>query len=100
MLLTCQWLAACLLWPSAGHNRNGIGALRLRGRRGIVVRRVAGAIDVGPGLVRVEREEWPAESSDDTPIAAGTWVLIIDVRGNRLVVGPLDGYSANNGAQR
>ena len=38
------------------------------------------------GMVRVDREEWRAQSTDGTPIAAGTVVRVADVQGTRVIV--------------
>ncbi|GIU85953.1 MAG: hypothetical protein KatS3mg009_0468 [Acidimicrobiia bacterium] len=68
----------------------GVGATRFAGRRAVVLQE----IPPGPhstGLVRVEREEWRAESHDGAPIAAGTVVEVLRVDGTRLIVGPLRG---------
>lgn len=64
------------------------GASRWVGR----VAEVLEEIPAGPhatGRVRVERDEWRAESDDDRPIPAGAHVEVIAVRGTRLVVAPL-----------
>jgi membrane protein implicated in regulation of membrane protease activity len=69
--------------PGAGR----VGATRLGGRHAVVLQE----IPAGPhatGRVRVEREEWRAESVDGSPIAAGTTVQVIRVAGTRLIVGP------------
>lgn len=52
---------------------------------------VIGAIDriSGDGYVRLDTEEWRA-TTDGEPIAEGTEVRIIEVRGTRLVVEPVD----------
>jgi membrane protein implicated in regulation of membrane protease activity len=63
----------------------GIGANRLIGETAIVLD------SIGPGdlgLIRVDREEWRAESLDGSPIAAGTPVRVVEVRGTRAVVWP------------
>jgi membrane protein implicated in regulation of membrane protease activity len=65
----------------------GVGATRLDGRRAVVL----ADIPAGPhetGMVRVEREEWRAESASGIPIAAGTVVTVVRVDGTRLVVTP------------
>jgi membrane protein implicated in regulation of membrane protease activity len=46
------------------------------------------------GLVRVEREEWRAESVDGSAIPAGTAVEVLRVDGTRLIVGPPEGGTA------
>jgi membrane protein implicated in regulation of membrane protease activity len=40
------------------------------------------------GRVRVERDEWRAETDSDDPIPLGTEVEVLAVRGTRLVVTP------------
>jgi membrane protein implicated in regulation of membrane protease activity len=42
----------------------------------------------GTGRVRLETEQWRATTDLDEPIAAGTEVKVVDVRGARLVVEP------------
>jgi membrane protein implicated in regulation of membrane protease activity len=64
----------------------GVGATRFHGRQGVVLRE----IPAGPhatGLVRVEREEWRAESADGAAISAGTTIDVVRVDGTRLIVG-------------
>jgi membrane protein implicated in regulation of membrane protease activity len=68
--------------------QDGIGARRLLGQPAVVLADVASAL--APGMVRVGREEWRAESLDGTPIAAGTHVKVVDVRGTRVVVFPTE----------
>lgn len=68
----------------------GVGATRWEGRVGVVL----GPIPAGPhetGLVRVEREEWRAESVDGRAVDAGTTVRVLRVDGTRLIVDPVDG---------
>jgi membrane protein implicated in regulation of membrane protease activity len=63
----------------------GIGSRRLIGRQGTVLSAI------GPselGVVRVDREEWRAESSDRAPIPEGTPVRVTDVEGTRVIVTP------------
>ena len=62
-----------------------VGATRLAGHHAVVVRAIAGE---GVGLVRVDREEWRAQSEDDEPIAVDTPVTVLEVRGTRLIVSP------------
>jgi membrane protein implicated in regulation of membrane protease activity len=44
------------------------------------------------GHVRLAGESWRAVSGSDTPIPAGTKVLVTAVRGTTLTVWPVDGY--------
>lgn len=76
---------------------HGVGANRLLGRTGTVL----DDIPEGPnelGTVRVDREEWRAESVTREPLTAGTRVRVADVQGTRLVVEPLREPSAQGPA--
>lgn len=75
----------------------GIGARRLVGQEAIVLADIPGSGEVG--LVRIDREEWRAESTDGTPIPAGVKVRVADVRGTRVVVSPLGSISPGGGSQ-
>lgn len=64
------------------------GAHRWVNREAVVVN------EIGPGagatgVIRLDREEWRAESLTGTPIPAGSTVLVTRVDGTRLVVLPL-----------
>lgn len=64
-----------------------VGATRWAGRVAVVLDAIPG----GPhatGLVRVEREQWRAESADGRPVPAGASVKVLRVDGTRLIVGP------------
>lgn len=63
----------------------GIGARRLVGARAMVLEDIP---EDDSGLVRVDREEWRAQSMDQTRIPAGTAVTVAEVRGTRVVVTP------------
>jgi membrane protein implicated in regulation of membrane protease activity len=65
----------------------GVGATRLVGEHGVILAAVAEGPDE-VGLVRLGREEWRAQSLDGSPIAAGTPVTVLEVRGTRVVVFP------------
>ena len=67
------------------HGTDGIGSRRLIGRRGIVLEAIAADAH---GLVRVDSEEWRAESADRAPIGPGEAVRITEVTGTRVVVTP------------
>ena len=56
-----------------------------------------GSADTGDelGLIRVHREEWRAESGDDTVIKAGSKVRVVEVRGTRAVVFPIHEIDEN-----
>ncbi len=64
---------------------DGVGSRRLIGRTGTVLE----AIEPGHlGLVRVDREEWRAESSDRAAVPAGAAVRVTQVEGTRVIVTP------------
>jgi membrane protein implicated in regulation of membrane protease activity len=68
-----------------------VGATRLNGRRAVVLQ----AIPSGPhatGRVRVEREEWRAESADGGSIEPGQTVVVLRVDGTRLIVRALETF--------
>jgi membrane protein implicated in regulation of membrane protease activity len=67
---------------------HGVGARRLLGRTATVLREVPAGDDVG--MVRVDREEWRAQSIDGQAIPAGATVRVADVQGTRVIVAPLD----------
>jgi membrane protein implicated in regulation of membrane protease activity len=67
-----------------------VGATRWQGSLGLVLRTIpAGAHETG--LVRVEREEWRADSIDGSEIPEGARVRVVRVDGTRLIVEPLEG---------
>jgi membrane protein implicated in regulation of membrane protease activity len=69
------------------------GATRWIGRVAVVLEE----IPPGPhdtGLVRLERAPWRAETNGEYPIAPGTAVEVLAVRGTRLVVEPYHEQSA------
>jgi len=72
----------------SAESRERVGANRWEGRVGVVLAEIPG----GPGstgLVRVDREEWRAESAGDGPVPAGSRVRVLRVDGTRLVVEPV-----------
>jgi membrane protein implicated in regulation of membrane protease activity len=71
---------------------HGVGSRRLVGTRATVLRDIPGASELG--MVRVDREEWRAQSTDGTPIAAGTTVRVADVQGTRVIVSAVDALPA------
>ena len=74
---------------SGGDQAAAVGATRFSGRRAVVLQE----IPAGPhatGLVRMEREEWRAESIDGSAVAAGETVAVVRVDGTRLIVGPVE----------
>jgi membrane-bound ClpP family serine protease len=65
----------------------GIGADRWTGRVGVVLTEIpAGHNELG--MVRVDREEWRAESVDASRLSAGTTIEVVKVEGTRVVVRP------------
>jgi membrane protein implicated in regulation of membrane protease activity len=66
----------------------GIGAKRLIGEIGSVIEPIGGDGDLG--LVRIHREQWRAETVDDSPLENGTRVRVVEVKGTRVVVWPVD----------
>ena len=82
--------AFAALWPlgrrldrSSGGVFSGVGANRLMGTQAVVLQDIPA---LGTGAVRVEREEWRAESLTGDPIRRGSTVLVTRVDGTRLVV--------------
>lgn len=63
----------------------GIGAHRCIGKEALVLTDIPGPAG-STGLVRVEREEWRAESLLGVPIGAGSTVVVRRIDGTRLVV--------------
>jgi membrane protein implicated in regulation of membrane protease activity len=70
-----------------GETVEGIGAKRLIGEQGSVIEAIGGAGDLG--LVRINREEWRAETVEGTSLEAGAPVRVVEVRGTRVVVHPV-----------
>jgi len=71
---------------------HGVGSRRLIGRRATVLRTIPAGDEVG--MVRVDREQWRAQSIDGTPIPEGIAVRIADVQGTRVIVAPVDPASS------
>jgi membrane protein implicated in regulation of membrane protease activity len=65
--------------------QTGFGSQRLLGQHAEVLIAIPGAPG-DTGTVRLGREEWRAESADRVPIAAGSVVKVVDVRGTSVVV--------------
>lgn len=62
-----------------------VGSTRLVSRAATVLEDIPAH---GIGLVRVDREEWRAESQHGHAVEAGARVTILEVRGTRLIVAP------------
>ncbi|HLM62692.1 MAG TPA: NfeD family protein [Acidimicrobiales bacterium] len=77
---------------------SGVGSRRLLGQEGHVLTAIPGA--GGLGLVRVDREEWRAESTNGMPIPSGAHVRVADVRGTRVVVAPMDTLTPGDEVRR
>ncbi|MFP3906037.1 MAG: NfeD family protein [Acidimicrobiales bacterium] len=67
---------------------DGIGARRLIGAQGRVIEAISA--ESGIGLVRLDRQEWRAESLEGGPIEEGARVKVVEVRGTRVVVFPVE----------
>lgn len=70
-----------------------MGADRLIGKRGLVIESLVPHSPLG--IVRVEREEWRAETVDDTPVAEGNRVEVLGIEGSHLIVAAVDDASAS-----
>lgn len=66
-----------------------VGAGRWVSREALVLEDIPGGPG-GGGRIRLDREEWRAESLTGAPIRAGSTVLVSRVDGTRLVVVPLE----------
>jgi membrane protein implicated in regulation of membrane protease activity len=64
---------------------DGIGATRLLGVSGVVLEPIAAG---ETGLVRIDREEWRAESEDEQVLVPGMSIRVTAVRGTRVIVVP------------
>jgi membrane protein implicated in regulation of membrane protease activity len=73
----------------------GVGSRRLLGHTAVVLREIPAGGDVG--LVRVDREEWRAQSTDGSAIPIGTAVRVADVQGTRVIVAAVDQLSSPTG---
>lgn len=66
---------------------DGVGSRRLLGQPATVLTAIpAGEV----GLVRINREEWRAESLDGAAIPVGATVRVADIQGTRVIVARLD----------
>jgi membrane protein implicated in regulation of membrane protease activity len=65
----------------------GIGADRFIGQQCVVLEAVDNAANTG--RVRMAKEEWRADSADETVIAVDTRVVVTGIKGTHLVVKPL-----------
>ena len=67
-----------------GQQPPGIGADRLIDKKGIVIEEIDNLKPTG--RVRVDRDEWRADSADNTVIPEGTKINVVRVEGTRLIV--------------
>ena len=65
-----------------------VGAGRWVSREALVIQDIPGGPG-GGGRIRLDREEWRAESLTGAPIRAGSTVLVHRVNGTRLIVVPI-----------
>ncbi len=70
-----------------GDPNDGIGSRRLIGTEGVVLEDIHSG---DTGRVRIDREEWRAESADGSSLPVGLKIKVIEVRGTRVVVETLD----------
>jgi membrane protein implicated in regulation of membrane protease activity len=70
---------------------SGVGSRRLLGQAAVVLRQIPAGGDVG--LVRVDREEWRAQSTDGSAIPPGTAVRVAE--GTRVIVAAVDQLSTS-----
>jgi membrane protein implicated in regulation of membrane protease activity len=63
-----------------------VGVDRLIGKEGVVTEMIES--DDGTGRVRIEREEWRADSAESQTLAVGTHVVVERVSGTHLIVRP------------
>ncbi|MCP4168043.1 MAG: NfeD family protein [Chloroflexi bacterium] len=70
----------------SGEQPENVGVDRVLGKRAVVLETIEPL--AGLGRVRIEREEWRAESADEESIPSGTVVEIIGVEGTRVLVRP------------
>lgn len=80
-----------------GPQAEGVGVDRVLGKRGVVLE----TIDPlqASGRVRIDREQWRAESIDGSVIPAGAIIEVIRVEGTRLIVRRHDESASPSAAQ-
>lgn len=67
----------------------GIGADRFIGKRGVVLQEIDN--EKNTGRVRIEKEEWRADSDTGITISVGKRIEVIRLDGTHMVVKPLEG---------
>lgn len=70
------------------------GVDRLLGKSGVVLEQIVP--NSAEGRVRIEREEWRADSIDDAIVPVGTTVTVVRVDGTHLIVRPGDDRGASS----
>ena len=81
------------LGASAPHP--GVGSSRQVGQRARVIEPIDGEHEYG--LVQLDREKWRAESQTGQVIPAGATVVVVEVRGTRVVVAPAEPVESPSG---
>jgi membrane protein implicated in regulation of membrane protease activity len=71
------------------YSTSDVGAQRWSGRQATVLKAIDAGID-SIGMVRVDREEWRAQSADGRAIPAGATVRVVRAEGTRVVVEPVE----------
>jgi membrane protein implicated in regulation of membrane protease activity len=71
------------------YSSTDVGAQRWSNRRATVLEGIGEGID-SIGLVRMDREEWRAQSADGRAIPEGATVRVVRAEGTRVVVEPID----------
>jgi membrane protein implicated in regulation of membrane protease activity len=74
----------------------GVGAERYTGQKAWVTESIDKS--AATGMVRIDREEWRADSATGEAIPAETWVEVVEVDGTSLVVKPVAGGPAEEPA--
>lgn len=67
-----------------GPTEFGVGAERYKGMKAYVIETIDAS--AATGRIRVDREEWLAESVDGNNIPEGSWTKIVKIDGTRMVV--------------
>ena len=97
VFVAVSFLAFISLWKlgrkleHADEEQEGVGATRWIGQEAQVIKHI---VEGGVGTVRLEREEWRAESLTGSAIPKGSTVVIAQIAGTRLVVVPTE-FPAN-----
>ncbi len=71
------------------YSSTDVGAQRWSGRLATVLQGIDAGMD-SIGVVRVDREEWRAQSTDGRAIPAGATVRVVRAEGTRVVVEPIE----------